>query len=57
MWRSLYYGLPNVYDMGKATLDMVNGKRIESLTPMWSSAVFGVVVLGAALYVFRKRDF
>ena len=27
------------------------------ITPVWTSAVFGLVVLSGAIYVFQKRDF
>lgn len=57
VWHGLYYLLPKVYDLGKATLDLVNGRPVDSLTPIWTSALFGLAVFSGALYVFQKRDF
>jgi ABC-type transport system involved in multi-copper enzyme maturation permease subunit len=57
LWNGLYYALPKVYDIGKMTLDVISRDKFDSLMPIWSSAIFGVVVFGAALLVFQKRDF
>ena len=57
LWNSIYYALPKVYDMGKMTLDMIARGKFDSWMPIWSSAMFAVVVLGTALFVFQKRDF
>jgi len=56
-WRALYYALPKVYDMGTMTLDLVRGNAFGGWMPIWSSALFGLVMLGAALTIFEKRDF
>jgi ABC-type transport system involved in multi-copper enzyme maturation permease subunit len=55
--RVLYNILPKVLDLGRISRDMVRGQPIENWMPVWSSALFGVAVLGAALLAFRKRDF
>ena len=57
VWRTLYYALPKVYDMGKMTLDVIRSGSLDSYMPVWSSAIFGAVMLSAALVVFAKRDF
>lgn len=57
LWRGLYYTLPKVYDMGKTTLDLIRRNPVDPLMPVWTSALFGVVVLAAAVVVFQKRDF
>lgn len=57
LWNGIYYALPKVYDMGKMTLDMIARGKFDSWMPIWSSAMFAVVVLGTALFVFQKRDF
>lgn len=57
VWNGLYYTLPKVFDTGRLTLDFVQGKPVESLMPLWSSALFGLVVLGWSLWIFEKRDF
>jgi hypothetical protein len=57
LWNGLYYALPKVYDIGKLTLDVIARDKFDSMMPVWSSAIFAVVVLGTALFVFQKRDF
>jgi ABC-type transport system involved in multi-copper enzyme maturation permease subunit len=57
IWRGLYYTLPKVYDLGKITLDSVRRMPVESWMPVWSSAVFAVVVMSAAVAIFVRRDF
>jgi ABC-type transport system involved in multi-copper enzyme maturation permease subunit len=57
IWRGLYYVLPKVYDVGKLTLDVVRRQPTGPLTPIWTSAIFGAVVLVAAVYIFSRRDF
>jgi ABC-type transport system involved in multi-copper enzyme maturation permease subunit len=57
VWRTLYYTLPKVYDMGKMTLDLIRNGAIDSYMPIWTSALFGAAVLAAALAIFAKRDF
>jgi ABC-2 type transport system permease protein len=57
VWRTLYYALPKVYDLGKMTLDAIQSQTFEGYMPIWTSALFGAVVLSAALAVFARRDF
>lgn len=57
VWRALYHVLPKVYDIGKMNLDYVMNRQVASLTPLWTSAGFGIVVLSIAVYIFRRRDF
>jgi ABC-2 type transport system permease protein len=57
VWRTLYYSLPKVYDLGKMTLDAIQSRTFVGFMPIWTSALFGVVILGAALMVFSRRDF
>lgn len=57
LWKAMYQALPKVYDLGKMTLDFVLDGRVESLTPVWTSAAFGAVVLACAVGVFHRRDF
>jgi ABC-type transport system involved in multi-copper enzyme maturation permease subunit len=56
-WRGLYYVFPKVYDIGTITLDIVRQRPVESWMPIWSSALFGAVVLSAALAIFARRNF
>ncbi len=57
IWRTLYYALPKVYDLGKMTLDAIQSQTFEGYMPIWTSALFGVVMMSAALAVFARRDF
>lgn len=57
LWRTLYYSLPKVYDLGKITLDAIQSRTFDGYMPIWTSALFGALVLGAALMVFSRRDF
>ena len=57
IWRTLYYALPKVYDLGSMTLNFVRRMPVETWTPVWSSALFGAVVLSAALAIFARKDF
>ncbi len=56
-WRVLYQVLPKVYDIGRMTLDLVRSQPVESLQPIYSSALFGVAALSGAVYIFMRRDF
>jgi ABC-2 type transport system permease protein len=57
IWRFFYNVLPKVYDMGSMTLSIVKQQQVTNLAPIWSSALFGVAILGAAIYMFNRRDF
>lgn len=57
IWRTLYYSLPKVYDLGTTTLDAIQSRTFNGFMPIWTSALFGAVVLSAALAVFSRRDF
>ena len=56
-WRALYYALPKVYDLGRITLNAIQDRTFTDYMSIWSSALFAVVVLSAALYIFSRRDF
>ncbi len=57
LWKGIYYALPKTYDVGRMTLDLVRDRPIESLMPLWSSALFAAVVLGIALVIFTRKDY
>jgi ABC-2 type transport system permease protein len=57
IWRTLYYSLPKVYDLGKMTLDAIQSQTFGGFMPIWTSALFGAIVLTAALLIFARRDF
>jgi ABC-type transport system involved in multi-copper enzyme maturation permease subunit len=55
--RAVYYALPKVFDLGRITRSLVLGEGIGNWMPVWSSALFGAVILGAGLYAFAKKDY
>ncbi len=57
IWKGLYYVFPKVYDIGRLTLILVRGGESVIWMPLWSSALFGAVVLAGALAIFARRDF
>jgi ABC-2 type transport system permease protein len=57
IWRTLYYALPKVYDLGKMTLDAIRNRTFDGFMPIWTSALFAAVVLTGALLIFARRDF
>jgi ABC-type transport system involved in multi-copper enzyme maturation permease subunit len=57
LWRVLYYAFPKVWELGKITLDAIQSGTFSGFMPIWSSALFGAVMLSAALAIFARRDF
>jgi ABC-type transport system involved in multi-copper enzyme maturation permease subunit len=57
LWRTLYYVFPKVYELGKITLDAIQSGAFAGFTAIWTSALFGIAMLGAALWIFQRRDF
>jgi ABC-type transport system involved in multi-copper enzyme maturation permease subunit len=57
VWRTLYYCIPKVFDLGNMTLQMIQREPVDMLMPIWTSALFGIAMLTCAVFVFRKRDF
>jgi ABC-type transport system involved in multi-copper enzyme maturation permease subunit len=57
IWRTLYYSLPKIFDLGKMTLDAIRNRTFDGSMPIWTSALFAAVVLTGALLIFARRDF
>jgi ABC-type transport system involved in multi-copper enzyme maturation permease subunit len=57
LWRALYETLPKVFDVGRITLNLVRGDRVDTLAPLATSGAFAVVMLALSLYIFSKKDF
>jgi ABC-type transport system involved in multi-copper enzyme maturation permease subunit len=57
VWRTLYYIFPKVYELGEITLNAIQSGTFGGYTPIWTSALFGIATLGAALWVFQRRNF
>jgi ABC-type transport system involved in multi-copper enzyme maturation permease subunit len=58
LWLSLYWLLPKVYDLSAAMKQIIlYDQDADWISPVWTSALFGLAALGGAIYIFRKRDF
>jgi ABC-2 type transport system permease protein len=58
LWMALYWIVPKVFDLGAALRQLILvDKTADWITPVWTSSLFGVVVLSSAILIFRKRDF
>jgi ABC-type transport system involved in multi-copper enzyme maturation permease subunit len=57
IWRTLYYSLPKIYDIGHMTLDAIQSHSFQGFMPIWTSALFAAVVLSIAVAAFARRDF
>jgi len=57
MVHGLYYALPKVFDLGAISRRLVLGDPMGSWMPLWSSAIFGLVVLATSLYAFERRNY
>ena len=58
LWTTFYWIVPKVYDLGAAMKQIIEyDRQANLLTPVWTSALFGLAVLSSAIYVFQRRDF
>ncbi len=58
LWQGLYWIVPKVFDLGNAMRQIISfDSEADWLTPIWSSALFGAVILASAVAIFQKRDF
>ncbi|HXJ42702.1 MAG TPA: hypothetical protein VNH18_25700, partial [Bryobacteraceae bacterium] len=55
--RALYYTLPKTSDISVIIRHLILNQPVESWMPVWSTGLFGVVVLGAGLWRFKNRSF
>lgn len=55
--RSLYYVLPKVSDISVMIRHLILNQANDSWMPVWSTALFGSVVLGLGLWRFQRRSF
>lgn len=53
----LYYVLPKTSDISVMIRHVILNEPIGSWMPVWSTALFGVVILAAGILRFRKRTF
>jgi ABC-type transport system involved in multi-copper enzyme maturation permease subunit len=58
LWDGLYWIVPKVYDLGSAMKQIIlYDRQVDWLTPVWTSALFALLVLFGSIHIFRKRDF
>jgi ABC-type transport system involved in multi-copper enzyme maturation permease subunit len=58
LWLAFYWIVPKFFDLGSAMKQIIEyDHEANWATPVWTSAIFGLVVLSSAMYVFQKRDF
>ena len=55
--RVLYYALPKTAEISVIIRHVILNQPVESWMPVWSTAIFGAVVLGTGLWLFRRRTF
>jgi len=55
--RVLYYVLPKTSDVSVIIRHLILNQPVESWMPVWSTALFGAVVLGLGLWCFQRRSF
>lgn len=53
----LYYVLPKLPDCANIMMNIVNSKPVVSWMPLWSTALFGIAMLGSGLWIFSRRNF
>ncbi len=58
LWLTFYWIVPKVYDLGAAMRQIILlDQQVDWMAPVWTSTLFGAVVLSSAIYIFQKRDF
>jgi ABC-type transport system involved in multi-copper enzyme maturation permease subunit len=58
LWMALYWFIPKVFDLGNALRQVILLDRdVDLLTPVLTSAAFGLGVMIIAIYLFRRKDF
>ncbi|MDQ1471709.1 MAG: type transport system permease protein [Bryobacterales bacterium] len=55
--RVLYYALPKMWEVRGIAQNLILNKPVESWMPIWSTAIFGAVVLGIGIWRFQKRTY
>jgi ABC-type transport system involved in multi-copper enzyme maturation permease subunit len=53
----LYYFLPRTAELGDLTQRLVRGIEIYSLSALWTSLMFALIMLGASTLIFNKKNF
>ncbi|MBN1302316.1 MAG: ABC transporter permease subunit [Melioribacteraceae bacterium] len=54
---SVYYILPKTSELGKITVDLVQGRGISDYQPIWTSLLFLILNLSLSIITFSKKDY
>ncbi|UCF65135.1 MAG: hypothetical protein JSW33_04685 [bacterium] len=54
---SFYYFLPKTAELGNITRLLVQGQPVFSWMPLWTSVVFGILMLTTSTYIFSRKNF
>ena len=58
LWMALYWLIPKVFDLGNALRQIILFDRgVDLMTPILTSAAFGLGVMMMAIHLFRRKDF
>jgi ABC-type transport system involved in multi-copper enzyme maturation permease subunit len=55
--RVLYYVLPKTSDVSVIIRHLILNQPVESWMPVWSTGLFGIVILGLGIWRFARRTF
>ncbi len=55
--RLLYYALPKIWEVRGIVQNLIMNKPVESWMPIWSTAIFGAVILAIGIWRFQKRTY
>lgn len=53
----LYYFLPKPAELGDITQEIVRGASVASWQPLWTSLLFGGIILAVSGLIFQKKNF
>jgi ABC-type transport system involved in multi-copper enzyme maturation permease subunit len=55
--EGLYQILPKTFELGQINQALVMGQPIDSWSALWTSLISAAAMLGAAMFIFTKKDF
>ena len=53
----IYHFLPKTTELGQITENLVRGVEISSWLPVWTSLVFGIIMLVCSNLIFARKNF
>lgn len=55
--RVLYYVLPKIWDVRGIVQNLIMNRPVESWMPIWSTGLFGAIVLAIGIWRFQRRSY